>query len=126
MAKAPGNRNDGNRDGGKDSKDRRGKGKGRDGRARVDAPKEPQRVEEVEVLVERLEGVRVLKRSRVDVAGRRPISQVYVVAFDGFDPIEFPFLSAARERAKEPPPELPGTPEPEVVVEIPEGEAEAA
>jgi hypothetical protein len=110
MAKASGDRHDAKRGNGKDSQGGRGKGAGRkggDGRRGPAAAAAPRRVEDTEVLIERRDGVRVLKRSRVDVAGHRALSTVYLVAFDGREPIEFPFLSAARERAKEPPPELP-------------------
>jgi len=65
------------------------------------------RIDEVAVVVDRREGVRVLKVSRVEHASHRVVGVVYRVEFEGREPIDFDRLGAARDRAKEPPPELP-------------------
>ncbi len=65
------------------------------------------RVDEVTVVVDRREGVRVLKVSRVEHASHRVVGVVYRVEFDGRGAIDFDRLGAARDRAKEPPPEPP-------------------
>ena len=65
------------------------------------------RIDEVAVVVDRREGVRVLKISRVEHASHRVVGVVYRVEFEGREPIDFDRLGAARDRAKEPPPELP-------------------
>jgi hypothetical protein len=85
----------------------------RDDRRRDGRPGEPSsgratgRVDEVAVVVDRREGVRVLKVSRVEHASHRVLGVVYRVEFEGRAPIDFDRLGAARDRAKEPPPELP-------------------
>ena len=65
------------------------------------------RVDEVTVVVDGREGVRVLKVSRVEHASHRVVGVVYRVEFEGRGAIDFDRLGAARDRAKEPPPELP-------------------
>ena len=65
------------------------------------------RADEVTVVVDRREGVRVVKVSRVEHASHRVVGVVYRVEFEGRAPIDFDRLGAARDRAKEPPPELP-------------------
>ena len=59
------------------------------------------------VVVDRREGVRVLKISRVEHAFHRVVGVVYRVEFEGRGAIDFDRLGAARDRAKEPPPEPP-------------------
>ena len=71
------------------------------------------RVDEVSVVVDRREGVRVVKVSRVEHASHRVVGVVYRVEFEGRAPIDFDRLGAARERAQGPPPEPPD-PGPEV------------
>jgi hypothetical protein len=61
----------------------------------------------VAVVVDRREGVRVVKVSRVERASRRVVAVLYRVEFEGCGPIEFDRLGAARDRAKEPAPERP-------------------
>ena len=91
---------------------RRG-GPGREHRRRDDRRGEPSggratgRVDEVTVVVDRREGVRVLKVSRVEHASHRVLGVVYRVEFEGRGHIDFDRLGAARDRAKEPPPEPP-------------------
>jgi hypothetical protein len=63
-------------------------------------------------MVDRREGVRVLKVPRVEHASQRVLGVVYRVEFEGRAPIDFDRLGAARDRAKEPPPE-PSEPGPE-------------
>jgi len=75
-------------------------------------------VDEVAVLVDRREGVRVLKVSRVERASHRVVGVLYRVEFEGCEPIEFDRLGAARDRAREPAPERPSA-----VNEASEGEA---
>ena len=65
------------------------------------------RIDEVAVVVDRREGVRVLKLSRVEHASHRVVGVVYRVEFEGRGAIDFDRLGAARDRAKEPPPEPP-------------------
>ena len=65
------------------------------------------RVDEVAVVVDRSEGVRVVKVSRVEHASHRVAGVVYRVEFEGRAPIDFDLLGAARDRAKELPPEPP-------------------
>ena len=90
----------------------------RDDRRRDGRPGEPSggratgRVDEVAVVVDRREGVRVLKVPRVEHASHRVLGVVYRVEFEGRAPIDFDRLGAARDRAKEPPPE-PSEPGPE-------------
>ena len=85
----------------------------RDARRRDGRPGEPSggratgRVEEASVVVDRREGVRVFKVSRVEHASHRVVGVVYRVEFEGRTPIDFDRLGAARDRAKEPPPEPP-------------------
>jgi hypothetical protein len=79
------------------------------------------RVDEVAVVVDRREGVRVLKVSRVERASHRVAGVVYRVEFEGRAPIDFDRLGAARERAQGSPPEPPA-PGPET----PDGESARA
>ncbi len=85
----------------------------RDDRRRGGRPGEPSggralgRVDEVSVVVDRREGVRVVKVSRVEHASHRVVGVVYRVEFEGRGAVDFDRLGAARDRAKEPPPEPP-------------------
>ncbi len=85
----------------------------RGGPRRDDRRREPSggratgRVDEVTVVVDGREGVRVLKVSRVEHASHRVVGVVYRVEFEGRGAIDFDRLGAARDRAKEPPPEPP-------------------
>ncbi len=110
---------------GRGGKAPRGPGGGRQGgarhgdRRRDDRRGEPSggravgRVDEVAVVVDRREGVRVVKVSRVEHASHRVVGVVYRVEFEGRAPIDFDRLGAARDRAQGPPPELPPAPGPE-------------
>ena len=90
----------------------------RDGRGEAHGPRAVGSVDEVAVLVDRREGVRVLKVSRVERASHRVVGVLYRVEFEGCEPIEFDRLGAARDRAREPAPERPSA-----VNEASEGEA---
>ena len=79
------------------------------------------RVDEVTEMVDRREGVRVLKVSRVEHASHRVLGVVYRVEFEGRGHIGFDRLGAARDRAKEPPPEPPNP-----VLETSDGETARA
>ena len=104
---------------GRGGKAPRGPGRGsrsgarRDDRRRDNRPGEPfgrratGRVDEVSVVVDRREGVRVLKVSRVEHASHRVVGVLYRVEFEGRALIDFDRLGAARDCAKEPPPEPP-------------------
>ena len=79
----------------------------RDGRGEPHGARAVGPVDEVTVVVDRREGVRVLKVSRVERASHRIVGVLYRVEFEGCEPIEFDRLGAARDRAKAPPPERP-------------------
>ena len=85
-------------------------GKGRPG-GRDDAKRAPSRVESFPPsVVDRGTGFVITKVARVDLASRAPVGAEYFLTFEGHEPIRFAFLGAARERAKEPPPEKPAAP----------------
>ena len=101
---------------GRGGRELRGPGDGRRGGPRRDDRRrdsrgEPQGgravgpVDEVTVVVDRRQGVRVLKVSRIERASHRVVGVLYRVEFEGCGPIEFDRLGAARDRAKGPPPE---------------------
>ena len=56
--------------------------------------------------VDRGEGWVIQKIGRVDQASHVAMGAEYRLIFDGHDPLVFDYLSAARDRAKEPPPEV--------------------
>jgi hypothetical protein len=89
------------------SRDRKG-GKGRPGgggRGR-DEKRPPARIVTLPpTLVDRGEGWTIQKVGRVDQASHAPMGAEYRLVFDGHDPLVFDYLGAARDRAKEPPPE---------------------
>ncbi|MGI4977543.1 MAG: hypothetical protein ACRYG6_11435 [Janthinobacterium lividum] len=55
--------------------------------------------------VDRGEGWVIQKLAKVDQASHAAVGAEYHLVFEGHEPLVFGFLSAARERAKEPPPE---------------------
>jgi hypothetical protein len=55
--------------------------------------------------VDRGEGWVIQKLGKVDQASHAAMGAEYHLIFEGHDPLVFGFLSAARDRAKEPPPE---------------------
>ena len=56
--------------------------------------------------VDRGEGWVIQKLGKVDQASRTAVGAEYHLIFEGHDPLVFGYLSAARDRAKEPPPEV--------------------
>lgn len=82
-------------------RDRKG-GKGRPGRE--EAPRAPLRTEDRSVVVDRLNGARILKVSKIDLDARREVSVKYLVEFEGHEAISFNQMGPARDRAKEGPP----------------------
>jgi hypothetical protein len=94
------------------SRERKG-GKGRPGgpggagRGR-DEKRPPSRITSLPpALVDRGEGWVIQKIGRIDQASHVAVSAEYHLVFEGHDPLVFGFLGAARDRAKEPPPEKP-------------------
>ncbi len=59
------------------------------------------------VSVDRGEGWVIQKVGKIDQASHVAMGAEYRLVFDGHDALVFDYLSAARERAKEPPPERP-------------------
>ena len=55
--------------------------------------------------VDRGEGWVIQKLGKVDQASHTAMGAEYHLIFEGHDPLVFGYLSAARDRAKEPPPE---------------------
>lgn len=81
-----------------------GPGRGRD----RDDKRPPSRIESLPpTLVDRGEGWVIKKIGKIDQASHAPAGAEYQLVFEGHDPLSFNFLGAARERAKEPPPEKP-------------------
>jgi hypothetical protein len=56
-------------------------------------------------LVDRGEGWIIQKTAKIDQASHAAAGAEYHLIFEGHDPLSFDFLGAARDRAKEPPPE---------------------
>jgi hypothetical protein len=79
------------------------RGEGRRGGAPVGGAAIPSY--EVAVVVDRRQGVRVVKASTIERTSHRVIRVVYRVEFEGCAPIEFDRLGEARARGAEPPPE---------------------
>ncbi len=99
----------GGKDGGRRD-DRGGKGQRRD-RPEAAAPVAPQRIGTVRTVVEKRPGVAIVKVSQVNHTTHAASGIQYFVEFDGHEPIAYGFLSAARERAKEPAPVKAAEPE---------------
>ena len=55
--------------------------------------------------IDRGEGWIIQKVGKIDQASHTAMGAEYRLIFDGHDPLVFDYLSAARDRAKEPPPE---------------------
>ena len=109
------------------SRDRKGGGKGGPrgpGRGR-DEKRPPSRIVSLPPsLVDRGQGWVIQKIGKVDQASHAPVGAEYHLIFEGHDPLVFDYLSAARDRSKEPAPEK--APEPEPTPEpAPEPEAAA-
>ena len=95
--------------GGRRGGPRRDGRRGRDGRGEAQGERSAGPADEVTVVVDRREGVRVLKVSRIERVSHRILAVLYRVEFEGCGPIEFDRLGPARDRAKEPPPERPSS-----------------
>lgn len=104
----------GSRSAGGGERGRRGgprRGEWRRGGTAVERPAIPSY--EVAVVVDRREGVRVVKASTVERTSHRVIRVVYRVEFEGCAPLEFYRLGEARARSAEPPPEQQAAASPE-------------
>ena len=98
-------------------------GPGGPGRGR-DEKRPPSRIEHLPpALVDRGEGWIIQKIGRIDQASHVAVGAEYQLIFEGHDPLVFEYLGAARDRAKEAPPER--APAAEVAAE-PAEEASAA
>ncbi len=99
------------------ARERKG-GKGRPGgpgRGRDDKRPPARIVSLPPALVDRGEGWVIQKVGRVDQASHVAMGAEYRLVFEGHDPLVFDYLGAARDRAKEPPPEKP---QPEAVAAV--------
>lgn len=95
------------------SRDRKGGGGGGKGgpggfggRGRTEKRAPAQIVVLPPVSVDRGQGWVIQKIGRIDQASHAAIGAEYHLTFEGHDPIKFDYLSAARDRSKEPPPEI--------------------
>jgi hypothetical protein len=88
------------------SRERKGGGKGRPGGR--DEKRPPSRIVSLPpALVDRGEGWVIQKIGKIDQASHTAMGAEYHLVFEGHDPLVFDYLGAARDRAKEPPPEKP-------------------
>lgn len=79
-----------------------GPGRGRD----RDEKRPPSRIVSLPpTMVDRGEGWTIRKIGKIDQASHSAIGAEYELIFEGHDPMTFDYLGAARDRAKEPPPE---------------------
>jgi hypothetical protein len=86
------------------SRERKG-GKGGPGRGRDDKRPPAQIVNLPPILVDRGEGWIIRKIGKIDQASHVAMGAEYQLIFEGHDPLVFAYLGAARDRAKEAPPE---------------------
>ena len=91
------------------SRERKGSGKGGRGRDEKRAPSHI--ISLPPTSVDRGEGWVIQKLGKVDQASHAAMGAEYHLIFKGHDPLVFGYLSAARDRAKEPPPETANIPE---------------
>ena len=80
-------------------------GSGGPGRGRDDKRPPSRIVNLPPASIDRGEGWIIQKVGRIDQASHVAMGAEYRLIFDGHDPLVFDYLSAARDRAKEPPPE---------------------
>ena len=112
------------------SRERKGGGKGGPGgpgRGRDEKRPPAQIVLLPPTAVDRGEGWIIQKVGKIDQASHVAMGAEYRLIFEGHDPLVFDYLSAARDRAKEPPPEAAPaieaaetTEDSDVVAELPE------
>jgi hypothetical protein len=86
-------------------------GSGGPGRGRDDKRPPSRIVTLPPTVVDRGEGWIIHKIGKIDQASHAPVGAEYQLTFEGHDPLAFDYLSAARDRAKEAPPEKPQAPE---------------
>ena len=98
-------------------------GPGGPGRGRTEKRPPSQIVILPAVPVDRGEGWIIQKVGKIDQASHAPVGAEYRLVFEGHDALVFDYLGAARDRAKEPPPETPAAVE---VAAGPDEEAVAA
>ena len=58
-------------------------------------------------LVDRGDGWVIMKVAKIDQASHAAMDAEYQLIFEGHEPLMFGYLGGARDRAKEPPPEMP-------------------
>ena len=98
-------------------------GSGGPGRGRDDKRPPSRIVTLPPTLVDRGEGWVIRKIGKIDQASHAAVGAEYQLIFDGHDPLVFEYLGAARERAKEAPPEkVQGA---EVAADLPEEATDA-
>ena len=91
------------------SRERKGGGKGGGrgpGRGRDEKRPPSQIISLPPTSVDRGEGWVIQKLGKIDQASHAAVGAEYHLVFEGHDPLVFGYLSAARDRAKEPPPEI--------------------
>ena len=87
------------------SRERKGGKFGGPGRGRDDKRPPARIVSLPPTSIDRGEGWVIQKLGRVDEASRSAVGAEYHLIFEGHEPLVFAYLGAARDRAKEPPPE---------------------
>ena len=96
------------------SRERKGGGKGGrsgPGRGRDDKRPPSHIISLPPTSVDRGQGWVIQKLAKVDQASHAAAGAEYHLVFEGHDPLVFGYLSAARDRAKEPPPETAPVPD---------------
>ena len=82
-------------------------GPGGPGRGRDDKRPPARIVNLPPTLVDRGQGWAIMKIAKIDQASHVAMGAEYQLIFEGHDPLVFEYLGGARDRAKEPPPEIP-------------------
>jgi hypothetical protein len=110
------------------SRERKGGKGGRSGPGRGrDEKRAPSRIVELPpTSVDRGEGWVIQKLGKIDQESRAALSAEYHLIFEGHDPLVFAYLGAARERAKEAPPEKAAPEEAQAAAVADEGGEESA
>ncbi|GAB0117606.1 hypothetical protein [Acidisoma sp. 7E03] len=100
-------------------------GRGRPGGRGGDEQRAPRRILRLPpAVIDRGAGWVIQKIAKIDEASRAAMGAEYQLVFDGHEPLLFDYLTAARERAKEAPPEKPAVEE--TAAAEPAGEVEGA